>query len=186
MKRTVNGNIKKMSSLLNLLENEMNLISNKNKRIPMEKYLKNKFVFLGIASPERKLLYKNFKLTFQLNSESELIEWIELLWNQPYREYQHYAMMELEGNKRLITQQTIDVVINLILNKSWWDTVDCLASNIIGKYYIDKPDLLQQTISRWIIHENMWMNRTAILVQLKYKYLFKIVNRLFICNNIRI
>ena len=48
--------------------------------------------------------------------------------------------------------------------------VDMLASNILGHYYAQQPpDVLRLRAEEWIASPDMWLNRTAILVQLKYK-----------------
>jgi len=57
----------------------------------------------------------------------------------------------------------------LIINKSWWDTVDSLASNCVGTYFRFYPEKIEYYNSKWITSDNMWLNRTAIIFQLKYK-----------------
>lgn len=44
-----------------------------------------------------------------------------------------------------------------------------LASKFLGNYYRNHPTLLEIKIREWSSSDNMWLNRTAILVQLKYK-----------------
>ena len=31
------------------------------------------------------------------------------------------------------------------------------------------PEVIEETINQWAVHDNMWLRRTAILFQLKYK-----------------
>lgn len=58
--------------------------------------------------------------------------------------------------------------------QSWWDTVDCLASNCVGTLL--KKDIdgggtqrLQEEMDDWVTDENMWKRRTALIHQLRYK-----------------
>jgi 3-methyladenine DNA glycosylase AlkD len=169
MKRSRDG-LRRLDSMLKLLEQDMRAIADASKVVAMEKYMKNKFQFLGIAAPERKEVHKVFReRSFTPQTESELILWVDLLWEQPYREYQHFALMELERNSALISQEGAIFVTSLVVRRSWWDTVDMLASNILGRYYGSREEELRAVMPSWTAHDDMWMNRTAILVQLKYK-----------------
>jgi len=156
---------------LKILELQLKEISNVTYADRMKSYMKNKFDFYGIQSVPRRELYNNFRKTvYKPLTEIELINWTKLLWSQPYREYQLIAMDELKLSFKLINENCIIEVEKFILDKSWWDTVDLLASNIIGKYY--KSKLIEQlddyATNNWINSTNMWLNRTAILVQLGY------------------
>jgi 3-methyladenine DNA glycosylase AlkD len=170
MKRKREVALRQWDSVLKLLETDMRAAADASKAAPMEKYLKHNFQFLGIAAPERKAVYKIFReRSFAPQTESELIAWVDLLWEQPYREYQHYALMELERHTTLITLEGARFVASLVVRRSWWDTVDMLASNILGKYYHSREEELRAVLPSWTSHGDMWMNRTALLVQLKFK-----------------
>ncbi|MEI5908290.1 DNA alkylation repair protein [Bacillus spongiae] len=135
----------------------------------MERYMRNQFPFLGIKTPERTLLLRRFfqehgKPTFhQLNSI------IEVLWNEPEREFQYVGLSLLEKNKKKLTVKQLPWIETLVTTKSWWDTVDHLASSITGE--IGKRDMegSQKILEEWVTSDNMWLNRTAILFQLKFK-----------------
>lgn len=57
----------------------------------------------------------------------------------------------------------------LISTKSWWDTVDAIAPKPVGKIAASYPEVIEETLDGWAVHENMWLRRAAILFQLKYK-----------------
>eukprot|EP01087_Luapelamoeba_hula_P014055 TRINITY_DN4057_c0_g1_i2.p1 TRINITY_DN4057_c0_g1~~TRINITY_DN4057_c0_g1_i2.p1 ORF type:complete len:122 (+),score=10.59 TRINITY_DN4057_c0_g1_i2:413-778(+) len=56
----------------------------------------------------------------------------------------------------------------MIRNKSWWDTVDIIASNLVGSLVTQFPQL-SATMDNWISDEHLWVRRTALIHQLKYK-----------------
>src|SRR5690606_3000498 len=68
-----------------------------------------------------------------------------------------------------ISKEHLSLMHQLITTKSWWDTVDMLAQKPIGKIAEDSPSIINSTIDNWSQNENMWLRRTAILFQLKYK-----------------
>lgn len=57
----------------------------------------------------------------------------------------------------------------LITSKSWWDTVDTLAQKAVGKIARSFPDVIEENIEFWNDSDHLWLQRSAILFQLKYK-----------------
>jgi len=57
----------------------------------------------------------------------------------------------------------------MITHKSWWDTVDLVATKIAGTALSASPELIPAYADRWISSENIWLNRSALLFQLKFK-----------------
>lgn len=144
--------------------------ANREKALPMENYMKNKFSFLGIKTDERrailKMHWKNHKPEVKQNFRS--IAWE--LFQKNEREF-HYCGLEImidEGIKSN-TIEDIHLIEKLIITDSWWDTVDFLAKYVLGNYLLQFPDEILKTIEHFSNSENMWLNRSAILFQLSYK-----------------
>ncbi|MGB6269221.1 MAG: DNA alkylation repair protein, partial [Olleya sp.] len=57
----------------------------------------------------------------------------------------------------------------MVANKSWWDTVDFIAVKLIGAYFKVFPDSRKVYIDKWLTSNNIWLQRSALLFQLKYK-----------------
>jgi 3-methyladenine DNA glycosylase AlkD len=136
---------------------------------PMEKYMKDHFPFLGIKTPLRRELLKQFYKESGLLKESFQHDFIYELWARDEREYQNAALDYIARSLKKLTDQDLPLFEFLITNKSWWDTVDMLAQNPVGTIAERHPHVINQTIERWAYDENMWLNRSAILFQLKYK-----------------
>ncbi len=154
---------------LNLLEQLYNNAKNPENAIPMENYMKNKFSHLGIKSPERKEIYKKFFKVNGLPGQSEIDSIIRELWNMPEREYQYFAVTLMEKVIQKADPEIIELIEFLIINKSWWDSVDGIACNLTGILFMNYPDIIDKITSKWMDSENIWLQRTCILFQLKYK-----------------
>lgn len=137
--------------------------------IQMKKYMKDHFEFFGITSPERKEIYrihwKNHGYRLSDKTE-EIVKWC---WLAPQREYQYFAMELLGKQAKIANRGFIDLYSYIILNKSWWDTVDYIASNLVGVHFIKYPDQIETVTNEWMNSGNMWLQRTCLLFQLKYK-----------------
>jgi len=57
----------------------------------------------------------------------------------------------------------------LITSKSWWDTVDTIAPHPVGKVAKETPSIVDDIIEGWSQSDNLWLCRSAILFQLRYK-----------------
>lgn len=134
----------------------------------MAGYMKNQFPFLGIPKPKRALLGKEYMKDFKKQQE---IDWdlVNTLWSMSEREFQYLAVDYLLILKNDLQEKDIENIKTLIITKSWWDTVDTLASNIIGVLCLKFPQLIKSHILEWSSSDNIWLIRSAILFQLKYK-----------------
>ncbi|RIE01659.1 DNA alkylation repair protein [Cohnella faecalis] len=130
----------------------------------MEGYMRGQFPFFGIKAPLRRELMKAF-----LAEHSPSKELIWLLWNLPEREYAALAVDLLFKIRKQLEPADIALVERCIVTKSWWDTVDGIASSVVGYLFDRFPELRDEYAERWIRSDNFWLNRTAILFQLRYK-----------------
>jgi len=71
--------------------------------------------------------------------------------------------------KDYIKAEDMERIEYLITTKSWWDTVDAIASVVVGQMCRNYPELIESHILNWAKSSNIWLARTAILFQLKYK-----------------
>lgn len=131
-------------------------------------YMKGHFEFYGVRSPQRKIIQAKFKPIVKLFSTDDLLDLADALWVEK-RELQYVAIDYLTWRKKQFDVAHLPRLERLIITKSWWDTVDLLASNAIGEILKNKDDTKLEWIDKWINSEHMWLNRTAIIHQLKYK-----------------
>ncbi|MGE3074385.1 MAG: DNA alkylation repair protein [Dehalococcoidia bacterium] len=134
----------------------------------MSAYMRGKFPYLGIPSPRRSALQRTALEGLPKPKQSEVAAAVQALWAMPEREYQYAACDLLGRNLRALDETFLAVARQLIETKSWWDTVDTLASNTVGGLVRAHPHLAEE-MDRWAADENLWIARTAILHQLKYK-----------------
>lgn len=143
-------------------------LANPDQAIPMRAYMRNQFPFHGIKTPERRAICKNHMKTTPLLTEKDLFIVVKELWNMPEREYQYFALELIGFHKRAWTKKIILLVEYCIVHKSWWDTVDALASEATGPYFSKFPEEVSIT-GRWNKSENIWLNRSSLLFQKSYK-----------------
>ena len=130
--------------------------------------MKDQFEYMGLSSPARKLAIKEVFTGFRLTKE-ELFIFTEMAWGSRYREMQYVAMDLLRRHQKELSTEDIPTLEGLVLNKSWWDTVDALAVHAIGQTLKKDSVAKERWVLNWADSKNIWLKRTAILHQLKYK-----------------
>ncbi len=144
-------------------------LTNKDNAQQMKAYMRNQFEFYGIKSTSRREALKPFFTKTGLPDLNDLSEIVDQLWQLPQREYQLIAIDLLIKFKTRLPASILPLLEHWIITKSWWDTVDFLATHITGALYRTHPNECKKYIARWRKSENIWLRRTAILFQLKYK-----------------
>lgn len=151
------------------LESEFVRHANPQIAAQQEAYLKNQFRFYGLTSPVRKAVQKPFLDKNYLPPKQDLPVLVKALWAKPEREYQHFAQ-EL-ACKYLRQPELTDMALYeyMVAHHSWWDTVDHIANKLMGSYLLRYPQTRGEYVEKWLSSGHLWLQRSAILFQLKYK-----------------
>ncbi len=158
-----------MNQYLRQLAKAFEAASNPELAIRQQAYMRNQFAFHGITSPQRKEIQKPFLHKQNLPASSALHDVVESLWQKEEREYQYFAQELTNRYERQQKQDDIGLYEFMITNKSWWDTVDFIAANLVGRYFRHFPEARAQITKKWMASDNIWLQRTTLLFQLKYK-----------------
>ncbi len=136
----------------------------------MKAYMRNNFEFLGIHAPVRKTLSKPIIFEVSKASKSLVYSLIKGLWKRPEREF-HYLALELYFAlaKKKMEESDLEFIEILICENSWWDTVDFIAPKIVRMYFDKFPTKRDKVVDSWILSGNVWLQRSALLFQLKQK-----------------
>lgn len=138
--------------------------------LAMARYMKNKFDFYGVNATKRKEIFLAYKANFKLQvDDNEFWELIEKLWDDSHRECQYLALDILRNVSKKLTSVHLLYLEKLIVHKSWWDSVDGIAPSLVGPILLKESALIPNYIHKWIDSDNMWLQRSAIIFQLKYK-----------------
>jgi len=158
-----------MTALINTLEFELALHVNPKIALEQKAYMRNQFEFYGIKSTERREIQKPFFIKEFLPKKDELENIVKLLWEKPQRDYQYFSQELAFKYVKQLEKKDIELFEYMVTHKSWWDTVDFIAANLMGAYFKKYPEQINVTIKKWLNSNNIWLQRSALLFQLKYK-----------------
>lgn len=138
--------------------------ANSGKAAAMSAYMRDQFSYLGIPTPERRKLSRDFLKSM----DKAIVDWefIFKCWRQE-REFQYLAIEYLTKLKTLLTPADIPDLRELAITKSWWDTIDGL-DRIVGDIALRYSEV-NDILLKWSIDDNIWLRRIAIDHQLMRK-----------------
>ncbi|MFM2135406.1 MAG: hypothetical protein RL021_806 [Bacteroidota bacterium] len=157
------------SSAFDSLQAAFEAAANPEKAAVMKAYMKDHFDYLGLQKPVRNEAQKVFIEHVRSLQWDEIRREVLDLWQSPYREYQYTGMDLLLRVKKKWGPDAFDLFTLLIREKSWWDTVDCIAGRMIGGVVEKDPAAYRDRLLDFAESDNIWLNRTAIIHQLFYK-----------------
>ena len=146
-----------------------NTHANPDKAGQMKAYMKGQFDYLGLPSPMRHMLAKNFFLAYGYPEPGQLEAVIKECYIMPFREYKYFALELLEKMRRKAGHDAIHLYEALLAIDPWWDTIDAIAPSLMGFHFQQYPEERKAYVDKWIASGNIWLQRSAILFQLKYK-----------------
>ncbi|GAA4962724.1 DNA alkylation repair protein [Actinoplanes utahensis] len=131
-------------------------------------YMRDQFPFLGLTSAVRRARATVALTGLPKPSEPDLRAVALACWAREEREFQQFACDYLTTHVRVPGPAFLDTVAELITTRSWWDTVDPLATHVVAGLVRRHPALITR-VDEWSIAGDVWLIRTAILHQLLYR-----------------
>ena len=158
-----------MGEYLATLRAEFERNANPKNATAQKAYMKNHFVFYGLTAPLRREIQKSFLIKSYLPPKKDLFKLVKKLWSFPQREYQMFGQELANKYSKQFIKSDIAILEYMVTHASWWDTVDFIAANPIGTYFRLYPEQRKKYVKKWLNSKNIWLQRSALLFQLKYK-----------------
>lgn len=132
---------------------------NEERARQMSAYMRNLFPFLGIQTPKRRELSREF---LKEARKKQAVDWefVKRCWAKEEREYQYLALDYLKRMEKWLTARDTVKLKELALDKSWWDTVDVI-DKLIGNIALNHPKINEKLLE-WSVADNIWLRRIAI------------------------
>lgn len=132
----------------------------------MESYMRNKFKFYGLKTPERRKSSHDF---IKLEKANKKIDWkfLDQAWVDEHREAQYFVCDYLIALEKYLKFEDIDHIFNYVKSKQWWDTIDSLIKPI-GNIGL-RDDRVNDLMLAWSKDDDFWVRRVAIEHQLLRK-----------------
>ena len=156
-----------------LAELEASLVAARQpeRAVKVEAYMKNRFHFFGMETQVRRNIQQPYlHALLKITDREKRWDIIRELYAKDEREFHYLAIDWLnKWPKKYFTSADIDEFRWLITQHSWWDSVDSIASNALGKWARLFPEQTKHWVTEWMDSDSFWLQRSCLIFQLKYR-----------------
>lgn len=132
--------------------------------------MKSEMPFYGVSHKIQATLFRQAVRDYPVQSFEQYTAIINDLWNGKYREERYGALFVAKRYSAFQTMEALPLYRTMIKTGAWWDMVDSIAPNLIGKGLLKNyPEIMKPILYRWIEDDDLWIRRAAILSQLRFK-----------------
>ncbi|WP_117885502.1 DNA alkylation repair protein [Aureibaculum luteum] len=158
-----------ISDFIDILTIEFQKQANPTIAAAQKAYMRGQFEYLGLKTDTRRAIQKPFLIKDYLPEKKELTTLVKILWLKPQRDFHYFAQELVFKYVKQFEKEDIVLLEYMVSHNSWWDTVDYIAVKLMGSYFKKFPDQRVAYCTKWLQSDNIWLQRSALLFQLKYK-----------------
>lgn len=151
------------------VQQQLQAAANHEKAGPMAAYMKTTMPFYGVQNPARLEIRKQLTVMVPTLNRTEYRNLVRALWALPFREEKYLAIAVARHHRDQIVPSMLPMYRSMIVTGAWWDFVDEIAINLVGKLLADHPEQIGAEMDRWITDDHLWVRRSAIIAQIKHK-----------------
>ena len=155
--------------IVSFLRDSFNESADPEDAAAMQAYMKSEIPFYGIRSSDRKKMISEAFKSFPIKSYREFTIVAEQLWNGSFREEKYAAIAILKRYRKFHSMELLSLLTMMIKTGAWWDFVDEISAHLVGALLQKYPAQMKKILCEWIDDENIWIRRSAILAQLRFK-----------------
>ncbi|QCX38196.1 DNA alkylation repair protein [Aureibaculum algae] len=158
-----------ISDFIDILAIEFQQQANPTIAVAQKAYMRGQFEYFGLKTDTRRAIQKPFLIKAYLPEKKELTTLVKILWLKPQRDFHYFAQELVFKYVKQFEKEDIALLEYMVRHNSWWDTVDYIAVKLMGSYFKKFPEQRVTYCSKWLQSDNIWLQRSALLFQLKYK-----------------
>lgn len=157
-----------MHPIVEFIQKELRKNGDPDTAVGMQKYMKTDQQFYGVKTPVRKDIYREAMSNYFINNRNEYEEIIQELWGGQFREEMYQALEVAQNTLGYHSPESWALYEKMIHSSPNWDTLDWLATRIIGPLIIEDRKL-ENRLVEWSEASNYWVRRASLLAHLKHK-----------------
>ena len=131
-------------------------------------YMKHQFDYFGLKAPVWLGISKHFFNENGVFQGEDLKEFVRMCFDEPQREMNYIGLEMAQKAVKNEPEDFIHFLEELILTKSWWDSVDWLAK-LVALHFDRFSHQIKPITEGWMASDNMWLQRIAITFQRYFK-----------------
>ncbi len=154
--------------LVRFIRSGMQTNADPGRAVEMQRYMKTTQPFYGVPTPLRKEIFRQGRKAAPLTCRADYEAAVRALWSGTFREEMYMALEVAGGFKRFHSEESWPLYQELVATATHWDTLDWLASRIVGPL-VQRNRALERDLVAWSDSPNLWVRRASLLAHLKHK-----------------
>ncbi|MGB6850982.1 MAG: DNA alkylation repair protein [Thermoanaerobaculia bacterium] len=130
-----------------------------------KKYLKSDLEFLGVRTPDLRLVLKGWLRSCPGISRQDLLAVARELWSRPVFDLRNFAAALLVEQLELLAPDDLHLIERWLRESETWALVDHLSVHAAGPLVERHPELATE-LDRWAEDADFWVRRAAMLALL--------------------
>jgi len=156
-------------ALAEFVRKELEKVARPDKVAQMQAYLKTDMPMYGTMKPDRVPILREMKKRFAPANREQYESCVLALWTLSHREEKSAAISYACQHTDYITLESVPLYEKLIREGAWWDLVDSVAIDLIGKVLLDEREAMTPVVARYVEDPHMWIRRTSLIAHNKHK-----------------
>lgn len=144
-------------------------VADRAKAEEMAAYMKHVAPFFGVSKPLQRPIRRELIERFPVTTRRQYERLVDTLWADDEREMKYLALAMARRWSAFHTVESMPLYERLVIEGGWWDLVDEIAVNLVGPAVRSDREAGWPFIDRWSASDDLWLRRTAILCQLKWR-----------------
>lgn len=160
-------------ALVSALRRDVRRQANPGRAEQQQAYMKSAMPYAGLTAGQLRAVCKDVFAAHPLNDAQAWRAAAARLWREAKVREERYAAIELLASRRYSSSwrdpELTPLLEEMIVSGAWWDFVDTLAINQMGPLLESHRRTIRPKLMRWATRDDLWLRRTAILAQIKFK-----------------
>ncbi len=158
-----------IATAVRFAERELARRADRAAAIDMARYMKTTMPFYGVKTPDRAPIARDLAERWPPETATDYRRLVLSLWERPHREMKYLAIGVAQRHQRFILPGAMPLYRRLITEGAWWDLVDGVAADLVGRVLREHRVATTPVLRRWLHHRDLWLRRSAIISQLNHK-----------------
>ena len=151
------------------VQDRLQTLADPVKAVEMAAYMKTDMPFYGVQKPDRQPIMKELKANFAPANQADYEAAVLALWRVKQREAKYIAINYAGLFRQYVGPQSLPLYERLIREGQWWDFVDAISSDLLGRALLNYPDQVRPVIDNFSNDEDFWIRRASLLAHLGHK-----------------
>src|SRR5690606_12518019 len=144
------------SRLVRFVVTELARRADPDKAAATAAYMKTEMPFYGVQKPGRVEIVREVTTRMPPEDLDEYRDGVASLWSLSHREEKYLAIAYARSFPAYVALRQLDLYRQMLVEGAWWDFVDDVAANLVGRIHRAEPERMRPRLWESIGRADRW------------------------------